>query len=85
MEDVEMMAGAHYAVSPGALRRARRERFLTQEGLAEVSGVHVATISQVEGGGRPRIRAMTLRALAEALGVGPELLLRGSGEEAGDE
>ena len=77
--------GHSYAVSPGALRRARRNLILTQEGLAEVSGVHSATIGQVEGGGRPRVRAGTLRALSEALGVEPGELLLGSGEEVGDE
>ena len=85
MENAEKTdAGRHYAVSPGALRSARRNLILTQEALAEESGVHVATIGQIEGGGRPRIRAGTLRALAEALGVEPEQLLLGSGEEDGD-
>ena len=51
------------------LRRLRKERGLTQRGLADASGVDPATISQVESGKR-RPHLETLDSLAEALGVG---------------
>lgn len=71
----ETLDGRFYSVSPEALRRGRRARLLTQEALAEASGVHRGTISQAEMGGGRRVRVGTLQALAEALGVQPEELL----------
>jgi transcriptional regulator with XRE-family HTH domain len=50
------------------LRRLRKERGLTQRGLAEASGVDPATISLVENGKR-RPHLETLDSLAMALGV----------------
>jgi transcriptional regulator with XRE-family HTH domain len=50
------------------LRRTRKERGLTQRGLANASGVDQATISQVESG-KHRPRLETLDKLADALGV----------------
>ena len=50
------------------IRRARRRLGLSQEELAEASGVSAATIVQVELGNR-RPQGRTLRKLAGALGV----------------
>ncbi len=50
------------------VRRIRKERGLTQRGLANASGVDQATISMVESGKR-RPHLETLDSLADALGV----------------
>ncbi len=50
------------------IRRIRKERGLTQRGLADASGVDQATISLVESGKR-RPHLETLDSLADALGV----------------
>jgi transcriptional regulator with XRE-family HTH domain len=58
---------------PG-LRAARRAKLLTQEELAREAGLNRVTIWQLETGIRnPQLS--TIRRLAEALGVTPELLL----------
>lgn len=55
------------------LREARERRLLTQEELAERTGLTQTTISRLETGkARPRLR--TVRRLAEALRVRPEQL-----------
>jgi transcriptional regulator with XRE-family HTH domain len=55
------------------LRTWRERRFLTQEELARRAGVSRATIYKAEAGGG--VAAKTGRALADALGIGPEDLL----------
>lgn len=50
------------------LRELRRESALTQDELAEMSGVHKITISDIERGAS-RASAATLRKLARALEV----------------
>ena len=50
-----------------ALKTARERAGLSQEGLADLSGVGVRTIRRIEGGWSPNVR--TLERLAEALGV----------------
>ena len=60
------------------LKHWRQRRLLTQEELAQRSGVGVATIARIEAGQGARLS--TLRKLAEALQVTPEELL---GEEQG--
>jgi transcriptional regulator with XRE-family HTH domain len=64
---------------PGAfgrnLRRAREQAGLTQEEVAERSGVHSTEISRMERGMRdPRVS--TLERLAKALEISPGDLLR---------
>ncbi|GLW72113.1 hypothetical protein Kpho02_44120 [Kitasatospora phosalacinea] len=49
--------------------RLRRRRGMTQEQLAEASGVSVATIRKLERNDRESARMGTLRQLAQALGV----------------
>jgi transcriptional regulator with XRE-family HTH domain len=55
------------------LRRLRIERFLSQAELARRAGLHALTITRLEAGATaPATR--TVRALADALGVGPRAL-----------
>jgi transcriptional regulator with XRE-family HTH domain len=58
------------------LRRARERAELTQEQVAERSGVHATEVSRIEGGKRdPKVS--TVQRLAEAIGVtASDLLLR---------
>jgi transcriptional regulator with XRE-family HTH domain len=57
------------------LRRARNQLGLTQEQVAERSGVHATEVSRIEAGKRdPRIS--TLERLAKAVDVSPGDLLR---------
>lgn len=57
------------------LARIRTARGLTQEELAQSSGVSVGTISRLERGVHTTARRSTLAALARALGVDPARLL----------
>jgi transcriptional regulator with XRE-family HTH domain len=57
------------------LRAARRERGLTQEALAERSGVSLELIGKLERGKRETARITTLTNLANALGVPLSALL----------
>jgi len=63
------------------LRRLRRENALSQQALAERSGVSADTIVKLERGQR-EAQPRTLGKLAEALGVEPRELLKA---EAGEE
>jgi len=57
------------------LRHARERLGLTQEEVAERSGVHATEVSRIEGGKRdPRVSTVTR--LAKALSVAPGDLLR---------
>jgi transcriptional regulator with XRE-family HTH domain len=60
------------------LRDLRKRRPLTQEQLAERSGVGIATIVRVERN-QVEPRGSTIRKLAEALGVEPEELVKTEG------
>lgn len=53
------------------LREARRKAQLTQDQLAELSGVDQSTISDLETGRNTDPRLSTLTRLAEALGITP--------------
>lgn len=57
-----------------AVRVRRLRRQLTQEALAEVSGVSLPTIKRIEGGRTPSLA--TLQKLADALRIPPAVLLR---------
>lgn len=56
--------------------RLRNDLWLSQTELAEKSGVAVHTISRMETGVHEYPRRSTIFAVAEALGVRPESLLR---------
>ena len=58
------------------LRSLRERAALSQEDLAEKSGVSRATIADLEAGKRPA-RPSTRRKLADALGVEPKALMKG--------
>ena len=55
---------------PDNLRRARLGQFLSQAELARRSGVHPLTVTRLESG-RTAPSTRTVRALAQALGIGP--------------
>ena len=57
------------------LRETRKRKLLTQEQLAERSGVGIATIVRIERN-QVEPRGSTIRKLAEALDVEPEELVR---------
>ena len=63
------------------LKTLRRLRALSQEELAEESGVGRATISRIERG-ETGAHGRTLRKLAKALGVGVEELVGIKGTDA---
>lgn len=63
------------------LRTLRRLRAMSQEELAEESGVGRATISRIERG-ETGAHGRTLRRLAQALGVGVEELVGAEGNDA---
>jgi transcriptional regulator with XRE-family HTH domain len=57
------------------LRQLRRERALSQQKLGRMTGIAQSTISNLELGNRPA-RLVSVRKLAEALGVEPKDLLK---------
>jgi transcriptional regulator with XRE-family HTH domain len=63
------------------LKRLRRERALSQRALARESGVGLDTVNKLETGLRDAL-PVTLRKLADALGVEPRELMKG--EEHGN-
>lgn len=63
------------------LKTLRRLRAMSQEELAEESGVGRATISRIERA-ETGAHGRTLRKLAAALGVGVEELVGAQGEDA---
>ena len=69
-----MTDGRFIVVDGRVLRRARRDRALSQQDLSAATGVAQATLSDLERGKRGA-RASTVRKLAEALGVTPKELM----------
>ena len=65
-----------FEVDGQRLRQLRVERALSLRTLGERSGVTFATINNLENGNRPA-RLVTIRKLAEALGVEPKELMKG--------
>ncbi len=66
-----------FEVNGQRLRELRVERALSLRALGERSGVTFATINNLENGNRPA-RLVTIRKLAEALGVEPAELTKGA-------
>ena len=67
-------------MEPIRLAEWRRRRFLSQDELAERSGVSKRAIVALESDQPPRPQGRTVRKLAEALGVEPVDLFRMPGE-----
>jgi transcriptional regulator with XRE-family HTH domain len=65
-----------FEVDGRRLRELRVERALSLRALGERSGVAFATIHNLENGNRPA-RLVTIRKLADALGVEPKELMKG--------
>jgi XRE family transcriptional regulator, regulator of sulfur utilization len=65
-----------FEVDGERLRQLRVERALSLRALGERSGVTFATINNLENGNR-RARLVTIRKLADALGVEPKELMKG--------
>lgn len=63
------------------VRQCRMERGLTQEELANMVEVDPSTIARIEGGSR-MMSILNLHAVAEALNVSYDALLRGSDVDA---
>jgi transcriptional regulator with XRE-family HTH domain len=64
------------------LRTLRKRKLLTQEQLAERSGIAVSTVIRVERN-QVEPQGATIRKLAEALEIKPEELVRTGGADAG--
>ena len=76
------MSGSIAAQFSRRLRTLRKESGLTQDALADLSGLHVTYIAGLEGGKRnPTL--ITLTRLATALGVSLSGLFEGVDENAG--
>ncbi len=67
------MAGSEVTVLPVALKAWRKERGLSQEGLADAAGISAGMIAQVETG-RRQLGIPNLLSVAEALGVSPHAI-----------
>ena len=65
-----------FEVDGKRLRELRVQQALSLRALGERSGVTFATINNLENGNRPA-RLVTIRKLAEALGVEPKELMKG--------
>ncbi len=65
-----------FEVDGQRLRQLRVQRALSLRALKERSGVAFDTINKLENGHRPA-RLVTIRKLAEALGVEPKELMKG--------
>jgi transcriptional regulator with XRE-family HTH domain len=65
-----------FEVNGQRLRQLRVERALSLRALADRSGVAYDTINKLELGHRPA-RLVTIRKLADALGVEPKELIKG--------
>ena len=65
-----------FEVDGERLRTLRVEKALSLRALGERSGVAFATINNLENGNRPA-RLVTIRKLADALGVEPKKLMKG--------
>lgn len=71
-----MAAHRQRKVDGAKVRRLRDEEWLSQEELAQKAHVAIHTISRMETGKHPYPRRSTIFAVADALGVKPEELLR---------
>jgi transcriptional regulator with XRE-family HTH domain len=68
--------GGTIQVDTERLRRLRRERALSQRALAREAGIGLDTVNKLETGLRDAL-PVTLRKLADTLGVEPRELMKG--------
>jgi transcriptional regulator with XRE-family HTH domain len=66
------------------LKRLRMSRDLTVNELADASGISAAQISRIENGKRNTPKADTIQALASALNISPDILMRKAGYSTSD-
>lgn len=59
------------------LARLRKEKGLTQEGLARKANISYHTVIKLESGGIKNPKAETILRLSDALGVSTDKLLKG--------
>jgi transcriptional regulator with XRE-family HTH domain len=67
-----------------SLREARERAKLTQDALAQQSGVPQSTISSIESDANPNPTHKTIHALAKALGIAPYRLRFSDQDEAAE-
>jgi len=72
------MSRAAIYIDGETMRQLRREQALSQRALAALSGVSLDAVNQLETGKRWAY-PVTVRKLAEALGVEPKKLMKGDG------
>jgi len=58
------------------MRFVRRQKKITQEALAETTGIDYKYIQRIEGQGPPNITLKTLQKIAQSLKVSPHSLLK---------
>ena len=78
-----MTVGREQAIDGEKVRRLRNLHWMYQVDLARETGIALDTISRIETGQRPYPRRSTIFALAKALDVRPNELLKP--EHSGDE
>jgi XRE family transcriptional regulator, regulator of sulfur utilization len=69
LQDINARAGEN-------IQKARKKKGMTQDQLAEISGLNRAHLYRLESG-RQSMTLRTLKILADALGVRPTQLLKG--------
>lgn len=72
-------------IHPEKLKGLRKKGGLSQEALAEVSGLTKKTIARIESGKGGETRGSTAKMIAESLGVKPEALTRAPESDAARE
>ncbi len=71
-------------IEAATLRRERLRRALTQKELAAKAGVSYVTVSRMENGSAGPVKPPTLRKLADALGLDPDVLISWGDEDTED-
>ena len=69
-------------INPSCLKTIRRKAGISQQTLADASGITKRTIARIESGGGGETRGSTVNLIAKALQVKPEVLSQEPGSEA---